>query len=210
MAASPAVVVVRALYRGCLRSAYAIRVETARRALPLPRTVETWPPRIREAFRSGDHSTSDGFSALRALSATAEAVRSLPPAPRSTERTGPVRVSVESRPIGRPVAGRFRFAYSVTVENVSGDRAVRLVARRWHVSDLDSPGRVDEVAGPGVVGKTPLIAPGGRFSYDSWTQISSPVGAMHGSFAMETSGGGPAFDAKIGAFLLMYKEDDVS
>jgi ApaG protein len=95
-----------------------------------------------------------------------------------------------------PSAGRFAFAYTVTIRN-TGDVAAQLIARHWIITDAD--GRTQEVRGLAVVGQQPLLKPGEHFEYTSWTQIESPHGTMRGTFLCMTEEAEP-FDAPIPEF----------
>lgn len=94
--------------------------------------------------------------------------------------------------------GLFAFAYTVTVRN-TGDIAAQLVARHWVITDAN--GHVDEVRGLAVVGQQPLLKPGERFEYSSWTRLATPHGTMHGTFFCMTEEAHP-FDAPIPEFTL--------
>jgi len=75
--------------------------------------------------------------------------------------------------------GLYRFAYVVTIKNI-GDMAGQLIGRHWVIED--AKGGHQEVRGLGVVGQQPFLQPGESFTYDSSTQITSPVGSMHGTY----------------------------
>lgn len=89
------------------------------------------------------------------------------------------------------------FAYTITIAN-GGDAPVRLMARRWIITD---GGEEKEVSGPGVVGETPLIAPGGEHTYTSFVGLFAPVGAMRGEYLMRGENG-QEFTAQIPRFTL--------
>jgi len=95
-------------------------------------------------------------------------------------------------------AGRFVFAYTITITN-TGTVAARLVSRHWIITDSDS--HVQEVRGTGVVGEQPLLKPRESFEYTSGTAIATPVGTMRGSYQMVAEDG-TAFDAPIPEFTL--------
>ena len=61
-----------------------------------------------------------------------------------------------------PDDGRYFFAYTVEITNMSTDR-VQLQSRHWKI--VDGHGHLQEVRGPGVVGKQPVLGPGETFSY---------------------------------------------
>jgi ApaG protein len=75
--------------------------------------------------------------------------------------------------------GLYRFAYVVTIKNI-GEMAGQLIGRHWVIED--AKGGHQEVRGLGVVGQQPFLQPGESFTYDSSTQITSPVGSMHGTY----------------------------
>lgn len=102
-----------------------------------------------------------------------------------------------------PDNARFIWAYTVEIEN-HGERSVRLVARRWRITD--ATGRIQEVEGDGVVGEQPLLRPGECFSYTSGAPLPTPSGIMGGEYLMETDDGG-AFDATIPTFSLDSPHD---
>lgn len=78
-----------------------------------------------------------------------------------------------------PDQGQYAFAYTVTVVN-SGDVTGQLLARHWVIRDAQ--GATQEVRGLAVVGHQPVLRPGERFEYTSWTRISTPTGVMQGTF----------------------------
>ncbi len=98
----------------------------------------------------------------------------------------------------QPAAGVFAFAYTVTIVN-SGDVTAQLVARRWTVTDAQ--GHHEEVRGLAVVGHQPLLKPGERFEYTSWTRIATPQGTMRGTYLCMTEDAHP-FDAAVPEFML--------
>ena len=65
----------------------------------------------------------------------------------------------------------------------------------------DATGHVEEVRGLAVVGHQPLIPPGEKFEYTSWTRLNTPHGHMHGTFFCMTDDA-RWFDAPIPAFTL--------
>lgn len=97
-----------------------------------------------------------------------------------------------------PQDDQYAFAYTVTIEN-SGDIAAQLVARHWVITDAH--GHVDEVRGLAVVGHQPLLKPGERFEYTSWTRIATPQGTMRGTYFCMTEDAQP-FDAPVPEFML--------
>ena len=97
-----------------------------------------------------------------------------------------------------PEEGRYFFAYSIEITNLSLDR-VQLRSRYWKI--IDGRGNIQEVRGEGVVGKQPVLGPGESFSYTSGTPLPTPDGTMQGSYTMVTASG-ETFHAAIPAFSL--------
>ena len=97
-----------------------------------------------------------------------------------------------------PSRSQFVWAYFVRIQN-GGDIAVQLRSRHWKITD--ALGHTEEVKGPGVVGKTPLLKPGEMFEYNSGTALPTPWGSMGGTYQM-TSETGEKFDIEIPTFSL--------
>jgi ApaG protein len=119
----------------------------------------------------------------------------------SDATTEGIRVQVRSVYLSErsaPQRGEYLFAYTVRISNVGNDTA-QLVSREWIITD--GLGRVERVAGPGVVGQQPLIVPGQSFEYTSFCPLPTPVGSMHGSYRMQRPDG-RSFDARIAPFSL--------
>jgi ApaG protein len=100
----------------------------------------------------------------------------------------------------QPPEGPFAFAYTVTITN-TGDVVAQLVARHWHITNAH--GQVEEVRGLAVVGHQPVLKPGEKFEYTSWTRIDTPHGQMKGIFFCMTDDA-QAFDATVPEFQLVY------
>lgn len=97
-----------------------------------------------------------------------------------------------------PDESHYFWAYSIEITN-EGSETVQLKTRHWRITDAH--GRLEEVRGPGVVGETPVLAPGESFSYTSGCPLKTPSGIMVGSYRMVTADG-ESFDVKIPAFSL--------
>lgn len=97
-----------------------------------------------------------------------------------------------------PADGQFFWAYHVQIEN-NGDETVQLRRRRWKITD--AVGRVQDVAGDGVVGEQPVLRPGDSFEYTSGAPLTTPSGIMLGAYEMETEDG-EMFDVAVPAFSL--------
>lgn len=121
-----------------------------------------------------------------------------------TTVTHGIKVSVQARfePAHSDArVAQYLFSYLVTIENRGRD-TVKLLRRHWFITDsLNAP---REVEGPGVIGETPVLAPGEQFSYSSACDLGSTIGRMRGSYLMERQSDGRHFSVKIPEFLLLY------
>lgn len=102
----------------------------------------------------------------------------------------------------QPAAGVYAFAYTVTIVN-SGDTTAQLIARHWVITD--ALGHTEEVRGLAVVGHQPLLKPGERFEYTSWTRLATPQGTMRGTYMCMTEEARP-FEATVPEFMLARSE----
>jgi ApaG protein len=97
-----------------------------------------------------------------------------------------IRVSVETEYApGRsnPARNQWFFLYTIRLTN-EGRETVQLISRHWIITD--AMGQIEEVRGPGVVGKQPVLEPGERFEYTSGCQLKTPFGSMRGTYQMVT------------------------
>jgi ApaG protein len=112
-----------------------------------------------------------------------------------------VRVHVQSEYAperSQPAKNEWFFLYTVTISN-EGTGPVQLVTRHWLITD--ATGHVEEVRGPGVVGKQPVLQPGESFEYTSGCPLGTQFGVMEGTYQMIAEGG-EQFDARIAPFTL--------
>jgi ApaG protein len=119
----------------------------------------------------------------------------------SDTTTQGIRIQVESfydEDRSSPQENYYFFAYQVRITNLGGEK-VQLVSREWLITDAN--GETQRVQGPGVVGEQPVLAPGDSFEYTSFCPISTPVGAMQGSYRMVLDNG-DSFDAEVAPFAL--------
>jgi len=94
--------------------------------------------------------------------------------------------------------GEWVFQYTVRITN-QGKASVQLMSRHWVITD--EAGRVEEVNGPGVVGKQPVLGPSESFKYSSWCPLKTATGQMHGTYEMARTDGS-RFDVEIAPFAL--------
>jgi ApaG protein len=120
-------------------------------------------------------------------------------------------IAISVRPVyledqSSPCDNQYVWAYHIRIEN-EGEESVQLLNRYWRITDAQ--GRVQEVRGPGVVGKQPTLEPGESFEYSSGTPLGSPSGIMVGTYEMETNKG-VRFNAEIPAFSLDSPHQPIS
>lgn len=112
-----------------------------------------------------------------------------------------IRIRVEPKYLddqSSPEDSHFVWSYSIEINN-DGSETVQLKTRTWRITD--GLGRTEEIRGPGVVGQTPSIPPGGSFNYTSGCPLKTPQGIMVGSYQMADEAG-TLFDVAIPAFSL--------
>lgn len=97
-----------------------------------------------------------------------------------------------------PDESQWFFAYRIQISNEGGETA-QLISRHWIITDAN--GRVEEVKGPGVIGKQPVLRPGESFEYTSACPLTTPFGTMEGTYQM-IGENGRRFDATIAPFSL--------
>jgi ApaG protein len=98
-----------------------------------------------------------------------------------------------------PALGRYVFVYRIRIENV-GDRAARLLWRHWYIHD--PAGGDSEVEGEGVIGETPLLAPGEVHEYESYCVLAGPAGHMQGFYEFQHPDDDERFRVEIPRFEL--------
>lgn len=110
-------------------------------------------------------------------------------------------VEVESRYVPEqsdPTERQYFFAYTIIIRNIDGQKA-QLLNRHWIITD--GWGRIEEVKGPGVIGKHPHLDKGESFSYTSFCPLATSTGTMQGSYRMRAEDG-TEFDIEIPQFFL--------
>jgi ApaG protein len=113
-----------------------------------------------------------------------------------------VRIKVESQfspDHSDPREHRFFFVYTIRISN-EGAGTVQLINRHWIITDAN--GRIEEVRGPGVVGKQPVLKAGESFEYSSGCPLRTRFGSMRGEYEMLLVDTGERFEATIAPFPL--------
>lgn len=123
-----------------------------------------------------------------------------------TKRTNGVRIDVDTYYVAEksvPAMNQYLFGYEITITNENPE-PVQLLHRHWVITD--ALGRVEEVKGPGVVGKQPRLKPGDSFTYDSFCPLSTPFGSMRGSYKLMRDNG-EFFEAEVPLFSLVQNKE---
>lgn len=124
-----------------------------------------------------------------------------------SKRTNGLKVDVETYYVPEksvPAMNQYLFGYEITITNENPE-PVQLLHRHWTITD--ALGRVEEVKGPGVVGKQPRLKPGDSFTYDSFCPLTTPFGSMRGTYKMMRDNG-EFFDVEVPLFSLVHKETE--
>lgn len=90
------------------------------------------------------------------------------------------------------------FIYAIRIEN-AGERTAQLLWRHWHIHDAVAGD--SEVAGEGVVGEQPVLAPGDAHDYESFCVLQGLTGHMEGWYEFRRTDG-TTFRADIPRFIL--------
>ena len=112
-----------------------------------------------------------------------------------------IRIKVEPQYVeeqSSPDESYFFWAYTIEIANQSS-AVVQLKTRHWRITD--ARGKTEEVRGPGVVGKTPVLDPGESFTYTSGCPLATASGIMVGSYQMQLQDGS-LIDVAVPAFSL--------
>ena len=116
-----------------------------------------------------------------------------------------IKVKVKSKYIpnqSNPIKCHYLFSYKVKIIN-NNNFSIKLLSRHWNIKDAQ--GGVEDIYGPGVVGKQPIIEPGKDFEYRSFCPLKTPIGFMKGEFCM-IDDKKKEFDIEIKTFKLSVPE----
>jgi len=78
-----------------------------------------------------------------------------------------------------PTSRPYCFVYYISIWNDTPE-PVTIRGRKWVVTN--ARGEITAVEGEGVVGMTPEIPPGEKFSYNSYHLLDTPTGRAEGSY----------------------------
>ena len=96
-----------------------------------------------------------------------------------------IQISVQpeySAQYSKPQIGQNIFVYYVTIENV-GTATMKLLRRHWVIQEFLGP--VREVDGEGVIGEQPVLKPGEKHQYNSFTDLRTDMGRMYGYYTFQ-------------------------
>ena len=119
----------------------------------------------------------------------------------SDTTTNGIRVQVTTKYLSErssPREQEYWFAYFIRISNV-GEEAAQLLSRHWVITNAD--GEEQEVRGEGVVGEQPVLEPGAVYNYNSFCNLKTSVGTMHGEYTLVRPTG-DMFEARIAPFTL--------
>lgn len=119
-----------------------------------------------------------------------------------TLTTNGVRISVEHQyqpAHSEPQRNYYLHVYDIKIENRNA-YPIQLLRRHWLITE-DS-GVTNEVKGDGVIGKQPVIQPGGVHAYSSYCVLTTEIGQMQGTYIMVRLDDNTTFEVKIPVFVL--------
>lgn len=98
-----------------------------------------------------------------------------------------------------PYENCYVWMYNVKIKNKSSS-TIQLLSRHWQI--IDHKGKVNEIAGVGVIGEQPVIKPGEVFKYTSGTYLNAPSGIMQGKYEFLNEESIKTFEVAIPPFSL--------
>ncbi|MCA4774312.1 Co2+/Mg2+ efflux protein ApaG [Wolbachia endosymbiont of Mansonella perstans] len=98
-----------------------------------------------------------------------------------------------------PYENCYVWIYNVKIKNKSSS-TIQLLSRHWQI--IDYKGKVNEIAGAGVIGEQPVIKPGEVFRYTSGTYLNAPSGIMQGKYEFLNEENTKIFEVMIPPFSL--------
>ncbi|WP_341820963.1 Co2+/Mg2+ efflux protein ApaG [Wolbachia endosymbiont (group A) of Myopa testacea] len=98
-----------------------------------------------------------------------------------------------------PYENCYIWMYNVKIKNKS-QSTIQLLSRHWQI--IDYKGKINEIAGVGVIGKQPVIKSGEVFKYTSGTYLNAPSGIMQGKYEFLNEESIKIFEVMIPPFSL--------
>ncbi|KAL3672026.1 hypothetical protein V7S43_002691 [Phytophthora oleae] len=150
----------------------------------------------------------DAFEALRELSEQLLLAKCS-----SVTVTDGVRIEATSKYVpshSNPASNTYRFTYRITITNQNEKCSVQVLGRQYTFESAKGQRIALPRNSPGVVGATPLLAPGQTFEYASGVDIDAPQGSVTGCLHVvrktkdpEDEDDGELFDAFVSKFALV-------
>lgn len=169
-------------------------------SLLVKRACQMYAAAIRDGNIDETRAMDDGFALLRCLNNKAEALRKIPESTNSNIRSDDITVSVEAKHLGADFS-HHHYSYTITITNdADADTTWQLLSRKWNI--LDSENKTHTVAGDGVIGKQPILAPGQQHTYESGVPLATSLGRMDGYFVMQDIETKRLFEAIVAPFRL--------
>ncbi|XCA33442.1 MAG: Co2+/Mg2+ efflux protein ApaG [Wolbachia endosymbiont of Polyergus mexicanus] len=98
-----------------------------------------------------------------------------------------------------PYENCYVWMYNVKIKNKS-QSTIQLLSRHWQT--IDYKGKINEIAGVGVIGEQPVIKSGEVFKYTSGTYLNAPSGIMQGKYEFLNEESIKIFEVMIPPFSL--------
>lgn len=98
-----------------------------------------------------------------------------------------------------PYENCYVWMYNVKIKNKS-QSTIQLLSRHWQI--IDYKGKVNEIAGVGVIGEQPVIKSGEVFKYTSGTYLNASSGIMQGKYEFLNEESIKIFEVMIPPFSL--------
>ncbi|APR97767.1 Co2+/Mg2+ efflux protein ApaG [Wolbachia endosymbiont of Folsomia candida] len=98
-----------------------------------------------------------------------------------------------------PYENCYVWMYNVKIKN-QGQSTIQLLSRYWQI--IDYRGKINEIAGVGVIGEQPIIKAGEIFKYTSGAYLNVPSGIMQGKYEFLNEESTKTFEVIIPSFSL--------
>ncbi|MBV2145653.1 MAG: Co2+/Mg2+ efflux protein ApaG [Wolbachia endosymbiont of Pissodes strobi] len=98
-----------------------------------------------------------------------------------------------------PYENCYIWMYNVKIKNKS-QSTIQLLSRHWQI--IDYKGKINEIAGVGVIGEQSVIKSGEVFKYTSGTYLNAPSGIMQGKYEFLNEESIKIFEVMIPPFSL--------
>ncbi|TYZ59915.1 hypothetical protein PybrP1_006898 [[Pythium] brassicae (nom. inval.)] len=128
----------------------------------------------------------------------------------SVTTTRGVRIEATSKYVethSNPEQNVFRFTYRITITNENAHESVQILGRQYTFESEKGQRTALPRNSPGVVGATPVLAPGEAFEYASGVDIDAPRGSVSGCLhalrRSDAPDGDELFDAFVSKFALL-------